>query len=137
MTSETIGKIRKGWDGTALIGYAILAFAFAVACGYSISSWHNQKSIAAMAETARVERQELTDRFLSERDAIIKQFIAERDDMVKANKLQLNYLRKQLRSAHATIANQSDQLAKVGEKGVEAARQSSELGKQILQESTK
>lgn len=126
MTSESVEKIKKSRDGTAVLGYAVIAMAFAVACGYSISSWQNQKSMAAMAETARTERQELTDRFL-----------AEREEIIKANKLQLNYLRKQLRERNATVARQSDQLAKVGEKGVDAAKKSSELGQQILQESTK
>ncbi len=126
MTSETIDKLRKSWDGTAVIGYAIIALAFAVACGYSISSWQNQTAMAAMAETARIERQELTDRFS-----------AERDELVKANKKQLDYVRKQLRERNSTVAKQSDQLAKLGEKGVDAAKKSSELGQQILEGSVK
>lgn len=137
MTSESVEKIKKSWDGTAVLGYAVIALAFAVACGYSISSWQNQKSMAAMAETARVERQELTDRFLAERDTLIRQASVEREEIIKANKLQLNYLRKQLRERNATIATQSDQLFKVGEKGVDAAKKSSELGQQILEGSVK
>lgn len=116
MTGDTVQeKIKIGWDKSGVGAYAALAMLLALACGYSFSGWQAQKTMVNLVEQHRIEREAIN----------------------KTYKTQLDYLRRQLRERNATVAKQSDQLAQVGFKSADAAKQSSELGKQILQESSK
>ncbi len=116
MSDETVrNKIQRGWDKSGVGAYAALAMLLALSLGYSIASWQSQKNMAVIVEQHRIEREAIK----------------------KSDKTQLDYLRRQLRERNATVARQSDQLAKLGEKGVDAAKKSSELGQQILEGSVK
>lgn len=116
MTGDTVKeKIKIGWDRSGVGAYAALAMLLALACGYSFAGWQAQRQMVNLVEQHRIERESIT----------------------KGQKTQLDYLRRQLRERNATVARQSDQLAKVGEKGVDAAKSSSQLGIQILEGTSK
>lgn len=116
MTGETVQeKIKMGWDKSGVGAYAALAMLLALACGYSFAGWQAQKQMVNLVEQHRIEREAIG----------------------KSYKTQLDYLRRQLRERNATVAKQSDQLAQVGVKSADAAKQSSELGQKILEGNTK
>lgn len=116
MTGDTVQeKVKRGWDNSGVGAYAALAMLLAFACGFSWASYQAQKAMVGLAEQHRLERVSI----------------------IKANKVNVNYLRREIRKKNVIIEKQSDQLAQVGVKSADAAKQSSELGKQILKESTK
>ncbi len=116
MSEETVkGRLQRGWDKSGVGAYAALAMLLALVLGYAVAGWQAQKNMAVIVEQHRLEREQIK----------------------KSDKTQLDYLRRQLRERNATVARQSDQLAKLGEKGVDAAKKSSELGQQILEGSVK
>ncbi len=116
MTGEQVETgLKRGWDKSGVAAYAALAILLAFACGHAVSGWQSRSALVAVAETARVEREAI----------------------IKANKAQIDYLRREMRKKNEIIDKQSDQLAEMGLKGVDAAKKSSELGQQILEGSVK
>lgn len=116
MTGDTVQeKVKRGWDKSGVGAYAALAMLLALACGYSFASWQAQKTMVNLVEQHRIEREAI----------------------MRSNKVNIDYLRREHRKKNVIIEKQSDQLAQVGVKSADAAKQSSELGKQILKESTK
>ena len=116
MTGDTVTeKIKIGWDKSGVGAYAALAMLLALACGYSFAGWQAQKNMVALVEQHRIEREQMT----------------------KANKVQIDYFRREIRKKNIIMDKQSDQIAEFAKKGVDAAKASSELGQQILEGTVK
>lgn len=98
---STSDQIHKVWDkGGGVATYVVLAVLLAIGFGYAICAVQSQDAMLRLADQQRLERQ----------------------SMKRAHKLEVEYLRSELRKSKEIIVRQSDQLYSVAKGANDATK---------------